>query len=302
VSYAELAQLEREFDDADLQIIRQQYALQRPLFDKRQAFVAKIPGFWALVLEQVPPEVDQYIQPSDSQALIGCLQTLDVVRFEVDDPKGSPRSFSIKFGFSENNYFENKVLEKKFWWRRAADGWVGYVSEPVRIQWKEGRDLSGGLTEAAWKLWEAKQKLAKTANGNAKEKEMGLKEYSEVVRRVEESDEGSLSFFAWFSFVGNRPFVSAEESVRATELVREIAAKTGDEMEEVDDGEEEDLDDILFNETEVFPNGDELAQLLAEDVFPGAIKYFISAQEGEEDDEDLSEIDDEDIPDDESDE
>ena len=271
--FEELTVLEDEFDDAELQIckttsaptstayglqlffiltwnvylVRQQNAVTSPLYAKRAALAAKIPHFWALVFEQCPPEVDQHIQPSDSKVFSECLETLEVSRFEIDDPKGSPRSFSVKFGFGSNEYFEDKVLEKKFWFRRAHEGWMGLVSEPVKIHWKKGKDLTGGLTDAAVKLWDAK-KVAGTANGNVKTNDSNLPEYRALTKKIEQNEETSLSFFAWFGFVSSWRYVSAEESEAATaaELERREKRRKG---QKVDEEPEESGDD--HQQTEV---------------------------------------------------
>ncbi|KAF2140337.1 uncharacterized protein K452DRAFT_253117 [Aplosporella prunicola CBS 121167] len=296
VSYEDLIQLEQDFDDVDLQMIRQQYALTKPLYSKRQDVIAKIPHFWALVLESAPPEVDQYIQPSDSKVFADCLNSIEVSRFELDQEPatGHPRSFSIKFGFAPNEYFEDTVLEKKFWFRRAADGWTGLVSEPVKIQWKKDQDLTEGLTDAAVKLWEAQKKQTGASNGKSKEKK--LPEYDALVKKMETSEEGTLSFFTWFGFVSSREYISAEESAEANKAENEKREKRANGVKVDEKPEEEEEDDKEFelgNEAEVFPNGDELATLLAEDIWPSAIKYFTAAQE--DDDEDLSSIDEADI-------
>ncbi|KAF4313611.1 Nucleosome assembly protein (NAP) [Botryosphaeria dothidea] len=286
VTYEDLIQLEQEFEDADLQIIRQQYKITQPLYKKRQDVIAKLPNFWALVFEQAPPELDQYIQPSDSEIFAECLKSLEVTRFEIDDPSGSPRSFSIKFGFNPNEYFENEVLEKKFWHRRALDGWSGLVSEPVKINWKKGKDTTDGLTDAAAALFEARQKLSEKEQKSQLTK---LPEYNALTKKLELSEEGTLSFFTLFGFVSVRPFVSAEESAKATKKEAEERAK-GSKAEKSEEDNEDDELIQLFEESEIFPSGDELATLIAEDLWPNAIKYFTSAQEA--DDEDLSSIED----------
>ncbi|OCL15107.1 hypothetical protein AOQ84DRAFT_307784 [Glonium stellatum] len=292
--FEELTVLEDEFDDAELQILRQQNALTSPLYAKRAAVAAKIPHFWALVFEQCPPEVDQHIQPSDSKVFSECLETLEITRFEIDDPKGSPRSFSVKFGFGLNEHFEDKVLEKKFWFRRSQGGWMGLVSEPVKIHWKKGKDLTGGLTDAAVKLWDAKLKAAGSANGDAKAKASSLPEYKALMKKIEQGEEASLSFFAWFGFVSSWRYVSAEESEAATaaELERREKRKKGEKVED----EPEDEPDNDHQQTEVYPPGEEIATIIAEDLWPQAIKYYKSTHEG--DDEELSDLEVEDYDDD----
>ncbi|KAL0258630.1 hypothetical protein SLS55_006127 [Diplodia seriata] len=302
VTYEDLIQLEQEFEDADLQIIRHQYKITQPLFAKRQEVISKLPNFWALVFEQVPPELDNFIQPSDSSIFADCLKSIEVTRFEIDDPAGSPRSFSVKFGFSPNKYFDNEVLEKKFWYRRALDGWSGLVSEPVKINWKKGQDITDGLTDAAVELFDARKTLSAE---KVKTEFKKLPQYKKLLEKMELSEEGTLSFFTWFGFVSVRPFVTAEESAKATKKEAEDRTKRS-KGEKVEENNEEDDDEeiqLFAEESEVFPTGDELATLIAEDIWPNAIKYFTSAQEADDDDlssiediEDLDDDDDEDEP------
>lgn len=212
-------------------------------------------------------ELDNFIAPSDAKIFAECFETLEVTHFEIDDPKGSPRSVSIKFGFAENEYFEDKTLEKKFWYRKSRD-WEGLVSEPVKINWKKGKDATGGLTDAACKLAEAKKKA-----GSSKGSEAELPEYKKLATMIEESAETSISFFAWFSYVSSYRWISAEESEEASKEDADRLAKLKN-GEKVEEPEDEDEDPIDYQETEVFPQGDEIATLIAEDLWPSAIKYY----------------------------
>jgi hypothetical protein len=291
VTYEQLIQLEYEFVDAEDEIckcqclftcwlrahpsaVRQQYALEAPLYKRRSEIVSNIPGFWALVLEQAPPEVDQYIQPSDSQIFGECLSSVEVNRFETDT---SPRSFSIKFTFDEtaNEWFEDTVLEKKFWHRRAQDGWTGYVSEPVKVHWKKGKDLTHGLTDTAFKLWEAKRKQDKIANGSGAKSASTLSEYKELAKKLERHDPTSSGFFTLFGFVSDRRFVTAEESTAASAADKERRAKlrNGEAVPEAVEEDEAHED----SDVEVCPHGADLATVFVEDVWPNAIKYFSTA-------------------------
>ena len=283
------------------------------------------------MIEQAPLEIDQFIQPSDSAVLASCLRSIDVVRFEVPPAaasakdggqSGSPRSVSIKFTFAPNDWFHDEVLEKTFWFRRrAVDGWTGLVSVPVRIRWKgKGEDLTEGLTDVAYAAWEAEQKLKiamtttttgadddhnkssinATSRNGKKQKEQKthtrgtLPEYLELEKKLEESTEGSLSFFAWFGFRGRD--VSAEESITAMKVERErrekirrgeqivVSPSKGVEPQKetddgdadvdtsVDDHDDGDEDDELSRE--IFPGGEDLAIAISEDLFPNAMKYF----------------------------
>ncbi|EUC36918.1 hypothetical protein COCCADRAFT_86925 [Bipolaris zeicola 26-R-13] len=289
--FEELAALEHEFEDAEEEIIRKAEAIQTPLFKKRAELVEKIPHFWALVFEQAPPEIDSFIQPTDSKLIAECLSTVEVSRFELDDPNGSPRSFLLRLGFTENEYFEDKVLEKKFWFRKSRD-WQGLVSEPVKINWKKGKDLTDGLTDAAYKLGQLRAKLAAdTTNGAARKEEVKSAEYKKLAQMIETATDASISFFGLFSFVAGYRWVSAEESAQAAKEERERFEKVR-RGERIDDDEDEDDEDPLdYQEIEVFPGGDEVATIIAEDIWPNAIRYYKATFEEEEDDEELSDID-----------
>lgn len=228
---------------------------------KREKLVSQIPNFWPLVFEQAPPEVDEYIQPTDSNVLLNHLKSLSVERFEL--PQGDPRSIAIKFEFSENEYFENKVLEKKFWWRQRKDGWAGLVSEPVEIQWKADKDLTLGMLSLARKVWEEEQAGKKDEETEAK---------TALKKQMEETGLDGLSFFAWFGFRGLT--ITAEESKVAIKEYddKRKARKEGKEVDEMEEDEEDEEDDEY--ELEIFPTADDLAVCIAEDLWPGAIKYF----------------------------
>ncbi|EME82199.1 uncharacterized protein MYCFIDRAFT_139273 [Pseudocercospora fijiensis CIRAD86] len=258
VTYEELSAIEDEFDQVDSEIMRQQYELSKGAYAKRAEAIAKIPNFWPLVLEQAPPEIDGYIHPEDSRILGESLLSLEVTRPELDiEPQGSPRSISIKFHFKENDRFSDEVLEKKFFYRRASDGWVGLVSEPVKINWKKGKDLTEGLTDGAYALFEARKK---TGDMLAK----GVPEYAALKKKVEHWNGGNTSFFTWFGW---------------EHQARREARKKGEKVElrlpEPEDEEKDDDD----SDVEVHENGDDLAVSFAEDIWPNAIKFFTQAQE-----------------------
>jgi hypothetical protein len=293
VKFEQLSLLESEFEDAESEVIRKAEAIKSPLYKKRTDFIASIPHFWSLVFEQSPPEIDNFIQPTDSLVFANCLETFEVSRFEVDDPNGSPRSFSLKFGFSENKWFSDKTLEKKFWYRHTQD-WDGLVSEPVKIHWKKGEDLTQGLTDAAVKLAEARKKITEKETGAARKKETSLPEYKDLAKKIETATDASVSFFGLFAFVSGYRWVSAEESAEAVKKDKEQLAKirAGESIEEEEDEDDEEPED--YQETEVFPGGDEVATIIAEDMWPNALRYYKQhfEDDGEEfDDEDLSDLD-----------
>lgn len=281
IEYEDLAEIERDFDDAETEIIRQQVELTNPLYERRHKVVSQIPNFWPLVLEQAPPDIDQYIQPSDSAVLLSSLTSLWVSHFEIDNSsnpsEGDPRSVSIRWEFAGNEYFEDRVLEKKFWYRRAKDGWTGLVSEPVDIRWKEGKDLTYGLLDMVYKAWVVEQNQA---NGPAKSKAGGLTDEQKVLKKkIDSTGMGGLSFFAWFGFIGRRVSAVESDEARRREAKRRMLRKQGKKVQsplaDAEDDEDEDVDMSL----EIFPDGDDLAIAITEDLWPGALKFFTQAQE-----------------------
>ncbi|EQB51229.1 hypothetical protein CGLO_09253 [Colletotrichum gloeosporioides Cg-14] len=247
VTYEELADIEREFEQVETEMLRRQYELSRPLYEKRAAIVAKIPNFWALVFEQSPPEIDEYIQPQDAALLLASLKNISVSRFELENGQnGDPRSIAIRFEFGDNEHFEDKVLEKKFWWR-TSENYTGLVSEPVNINWKAGKDLTDGLLTAVQKAQALKAK-------------------------IEETGMGGVSFFCWFGYVGKR--ISAEESAAfaAKEADEFNRRKAGEKVEEKADEDDDDEEDEF--EYEIFPDGDDIATAIAQDLWPDALTYF----------------------------
>lgn len=241
--------------------------LHKSLYEKRAKLVSRIPNFWPLVIEQAPPDIDEYIQPSDSALLLSALTSLSVSHFEVGNGgAGDPRSIAIRWEFGDNDYFEDKVIEKKFWHRRARDGWSGLVSEPVDIRWKKGKDLTNGLLGMAKRVWDEEQPAKAKSNGadEATDEQKALK------KKLENTGIGGMSFFAWFGYIGRR--VSADESRLATEKEAEKRKQRAEGK--TADGEEEDEEDEDEDDYEIFPDGDSLAVAISEDLWPNAIKYF----------------------------
>lgn len=253
--------------------MRKQYELTKPLYAKRAEAVSKIENFWPLVFEQAPPDIDQWIQPHDSQLINEHLRSVSVTRPELDahGASGNPRSVRIVFEFSENDAFTDQTLEKTFWYRRASDGWTGMVSEPVKIHWKKGKDTTEGMTDAAVALFEARKKV-----GDPVAK--GVPEYAALASKVEHWNGANTSFFTWFGYVSGRRYVSAEESEKATkEYQAKREAKSAGPGADGDDAEAAEDDDDQA--VEVHEAGEDLAVSIAEDLWPNAIKYFTQAQE-----------------------
>ncbi|KAI1776413.1 nucleosome assembly protein [Hypoxylon cercidicola] len=304
-TYEELMDLERTFEETETEILRHQVTLTKPLYEKRDTLIAKIPNFWGLVFEQVPPDLDQYIQPSDAAVLLSSLTNLSVSHFDIENGgTGDPRSIAIKMEFAKNEWFEDKVIVKKFWHRQSKDGDAGLVSEPVSIKWKSpDKDLTQGMLDLAVKVWENDKKQGPSDSTKVKKEKDYTPDEKALKEKIEAIGRGAVSFFNWFGFRGLN--VSEEESRLAIEKDKkersDRAAGKVPELQEVDeeddDDEDEDYDPFGL---EIFPEGDEVAIELSEDLWPNAIKYFTQAQEVDvsdmdfEDEEEDEEMEDED--------
>lgn len=210
------------------------------------------------------------MQPTDSALLLASLKNITLEHFELASG-GDPRSFSVAFEFGDNDHFEDKVLEKKFWYRHDKSlAWSGLVSEPVEIKWKEGKDLTEGLLGLAKKVWDEEQ-----AGAKAGKPVKGWTDTRKALQaKIEEKGLGGLSFFTWFGFIG--PRVTAEESAAADKRERERRAlrKAGKEVPELDEDEDDDEEEEIQDEVEICPFGSDLAVAISEDLYPTAIKYF----------------------------
>lgn len=142
------------------------------------------------------------------------------------------------------------------------------MSEPVQIKWKKGKDLTGGLLDLVCKAWDVE--------GNGEAIKGMSAEQKTLKKKIENTGMGGLSFFAWFGYIGRK--VSKEESddAKMREAERRTLRKSGqgvqESMENEDDDEDE-AEDISMS-LEIFPDGDELAIAITEDLWPGAMRYF----------------------------
>jgi nucleosome assembly protein (NAP) len=190
-----------------------------------------------------------------------------VDRFEIEK---EPRSFVLRFEFGPNKWFEDKMLEKRFWYRRSKGTWQGLVSEPVKIHWQKDKDLTNGITDASFALWQAFQ----AAGDESAEGYQHLKqspEWKKVVEAVESTDLSGSSFFTLFSYISSYRWVSEQESRAAYEAEAERRSKRS-QGESV----EEPAEDSVFDEDElvVCPHGEDLALGIADEIYPNAIKFF----------------------------
>ncbi|CAG8051721.1 unnamed protein product [Penicillium salamii] len=298
-----IAILEEQFSRAEVEQLRHTAKLMAPLLAKRSEIINMPevqPEFWMRVLASAPPEIDEYILPTDAAALGESLKNLTVERFELDaQGNGEPRSLRFTFEFKggdENNFFTNEKLVKEFYWRqeitKSKSGrtrtWEGLVSEPVRINWKKDADLTKGLLDAACDLAEAEKK-----KGGDRKK---LPEFAALVKKVEETEAEAanaeeeeddeedmpspvgVSFFAFFGYRG-RDVSAAKSQESAKEIeARWAKVQNGEDISEAGDSDDEDEEeDDGFEDAEIFPDGDDLAVAIAEDLWPDALNYYIQS-------------------------
>lgn len=271
-----------------------------PLIAKRSEII-NMPevqsDFWMRVFASAPPEIDEYILPTDAAILGESLKNMTVERFELDaEGNGEPRSLRFTFEFKtgeENPFFTNEKLIKEFYWRqeisKSPSGhtrtWGGLVSDPVRINWKKDMDLTKGLLDAACDLAEAEKK-----KGGDRKK---LPEYAALVNKVQQAEDEAeaeaakaednddddeemmpspvgVSFFGFFGYRGRD--VSAAKS---QESAKEIEARWAKVLQNGEDSEDEDDDeDDELEYPEIFPDGEDLAAAIAEDLWPDALNYY----------------------------
>ena len=291
-------------------VARKAISLLRPLYARRNEFVASTPAlqteFWPRVFSAAPAHVYSYVLSSDSHIISQSLRNLTLDRFEVDENGvGEPRSvrFIFEFDPAENEWFEGDKIVKEFYWRKEVTrnekngkrrSWEGLVSRPVRIQWKEGMDPTKGLLDAVCDLDDAEEK-EKAAKGKLSVKQRkslaAYEKLREKVAKIEAEAEGGddegddplaaqipsgMSFFAWFGYRG-KDISAAESKVAGKEDDERFQKITkGEDVESSDEefDDEEDEDDDGINHGEVFPDGEELATAIGEDLWPNALKYY----------------------------
>ncbi|RDW58836.1 hypothetical protein BP6252_13312 [Coleophoma cylindrospora] len=306
----ELELLDSRLSDVEIEVTAKKHLMMAPIFAQRQQTIDKIPGFWAVVFENAAMELEGTITPTDSEVLVNALTKVEVLRPEIPsganpnntglDNFGEPRSITINFHFKENEWFSDRVLSKSLFFRYTKEGSAGLTSDPIKINWKAGKDLTEGLTDAAYQFWAAQkqtpsQQLDSVLTGDArKARDAAAKEmpqYKAVVKLLSESVNGSISFFNFFSYRGRWTSAAENQEAKAEIKARRAAALSGDDEEEMDEDEDDEFD-FAEEDVETFPSGHDIAISIAEDIWPDAIDYFFA--DSIDSDIDLDDDDDED--------
>ncbi|KAI0016177.1 hypothetical protein F4780DRAFT_760579 [Xylariomycetidae sp. FL0641] len=312
----ELHLLEAATSDVDNELSAKHYLMMKPIMAEREKTIAKIPSFWSVVLDNAASELEAAITADDQEVFAHALTSIEVARPEIPasaqpsdmglDKFGEPRSIALKFSFKENAWFSETELTKIFWFRYGKDGSSGLVSEPIKISWKPGKDLTEGLTDAAYAFWAAQkanasQKLEDGVLSNAERHARDaaaqqMPEYQALETLLkskmdEEKVNGAMSFFNFFAYRG-RWISAAEHAAAKAELDAKRAAAQAGQEEKMDDEDDEDDEDFTEENVEVFPAGHEVAINFAEEVVPNCIDFFLA--DSIDSDLDLDEDDDED--------
>ncbi|KAH8773411.1 hypothetical protein F5883DRAFT_413721 [Diaporthe sp. PMI_573] len=256
----ELQLIEASLSDVDTEITAKQYLMAKDVLAARQNTISKIPGFWAVVFDHASSELEAAVTGTDLEVFANALKGLEVGRPEIPasasvsdvglDKFGEPRSVTIRFHFGENKWFSDSLLEKTFWYRYGKDGSAGLVSDPVRVNWQPGHDLTEGLTDAAYAFWAAQkqnpaQQLDGIVTGDARKARDAaareLPEYKALAQRLESATNGAISFFNFFSYRGR--WTSAAESDIFPSAIDYFMADTIDSDDELDGLQVDDSDD-----------------------------------------------------------
>ncbi|KIW68326.1 hypothetical protein PV04_04279 [Phialophora macrospora] len=274
--FAVLGDLEKEFAEVELDVLRRKEFNLRPLYNKRQGLLDKVPDFWPTVFGSGPEEIQQFFTPDDL-ALGACLKSFSVERYQIESAdKGEPRSLRFTFEFAPNDFIQDTKLVKDFEYRPRKDGPGNLVSKPVPIKWKsKKKDLTRGLLDAAVELYNAEEALQlkdgeKVVDIVEREALWQHEKLREKLSKLDEDEDYQPSFFNWFGFRG-----AVDTAVPKKSTENGVDNADGDEDDQDDD--EDEMEGML--EVEIFPAGEELAIALAEELWTDAMDYFMSAQD-----------------------
>jgi hypothetical protein len=98
---------------------------------------------------------------------------------------------------------------------------------------------------------------------------------------MDQTGMGGVTFFAWFGYIGeyvtpeeSKEAIAEEKEERRKRKAGEEVAKKDDDDEDEEMGEDDEDDDEEDDDLDIFPTGDAVAMAIADDLWPGALKYF----------------------------
>ncbi|WFD33904.1 hypothetical protein MCUN1_000730 [Malassezia cuniculi] len=219
----QLVGLQKEFDDIQVQLLKESTRLQAPLFDKRAELLSKVDGFWPQALTNCIA-TNVYIDDDDHQ-LLDSLTKIDVKR-NPDDLRGA----LIEFHFKPNDFISDSVLVKEF----KADP----DSEPFSVDFDFAADTVPVKTQINWKSDDKNLSKLKPTVGDLKEVED---------EEDEEPDFEPGSFFSSFFDSESRQVAGSIGRAIVEEFfpfaVEHFRGEMDDEEEFDEDDEDEDEDD-----------------------------------------------------------
>jgi len=114
-----------------LEVERKYNRLRKPIYERRNQAIRKIPDFWLKVF--TTQDMLAALLSDNDLAVFKYLKELNVE--DHDDVKSG---FKISLTFDPNPFFKNSVLSKEFVYDK--DGNLTVI--PTKIEWKEGKDVT----------------------------------------------------------------------------------------------------------------------------------------------------------------
>ena len=250
---------------------RNELALQ-PLFEKRSEIIKGLPHFWRIVFEQYSADHGPFLSSLD-RTILASLVFFSVERHTIKpDGTGDPRDTRFTFEFEKNEFFEDTRVVKTFNYRKDGRH-EGLQSTPVPIKWKSKmKDPTQGELQAAVGLYEAELTMKLEGKGgdiDAVSRE-SLWPYEELVEKLAKQEgKDEPSFFNWFGYRGVVAIADEDENE--------------DENEDEADGSDptaSDYSDDGLLDVEIYRDGGNLTEMLADDLWPNALDYFSKLHPG----------------------
>merc|ERR1712080_522525 len=132
----EIDALNEKASEEILKVEQKYNKLRKPLFEKRNEIIKKIPNFWVTAFVN-HPQISAILEEDEEE----CLHYLS--QLEVEEFEDIKSGYRIKFHFDENPYFENELLTKEFHLGSSGDP----ASQPTPIKWKPDMDLTAKSKE-----------------------------------------------------------------------------------------------------------------------------------------------------------
>merc|ERR1712080_783314 len=127
----EIDALNEKASEEILKVEQKYNKLRKPLFEKRNEIIKKIPNFWVTAFVN-HPQISAILEEDEEE----CLHYLS--QLEVEEFEDIKSGYRIKFYFDENPYFENDILTKEFHLGSSGDP----ASQSTPVKWKADMDLT----------------------------------------------------------------------------------------------------------------------------------------------------------------